>query len=177
MFTRVQFQLLTPTEENLGKDWISHWRLTQIVWKWSQFTVTIALTKARNNKRTQTVHYWKTTTWKERVFSRYLTGGICAVCFEYIGMCLSHRRNTKELVPIVYVMKVVWPLALANSFQMLVSTTVAISYGGCSLSNVIIQSKIKSALPLSEKLCSPRLASGTNIIGILINLKIDLRVE
>lgn len=61
---------------------------------------------------------------------------------------------------------------------MLVSTTVAISHGGCSLSNVMIQSKIKPELPLSEKLCpASRLASGTNIIGILINLRIDPRAE
>lgn len=112
---------------------------------------------------------------RERIFSRYFTGQFCAGCFDYIGTCLSHGRNTKGLVPIAYVMEVVWPSTPANSFQMLVSTAVAISHGGCSPHNVMIQSKIKSRE--REKLPPPELASGTDIIGILINLKIDLRVE
>lgn len=91
---------------------------------------------------------------RERIFSRYFTGQFCAGCFDYIGTCLSHGRNTKGLVPIAYVMEVVWPSTPANSFQVLVSTAVAISHGGCSPHNVMIQSKIKSRE--REKLPPPR---------------------
>lgn len=90
-----------------------------------------------------------------RISSRYFTGQFCAGCFDYIGTCLSHRRNTKGLVPIVYVMKVLWPSTPANSFPMLVSTAVAISHGGCSLHNVMIQSKIKSRASIKGKALPP----------------------
>lgn len=145
-----------------------------------------SLTKAQENKRTQTVPYGKTIVTQERerkrlvwIFSRLNTGEICTGCFEYICTHLSHRRNAKELVPMVWVMKVVWPSVLYNSFQKLISTTVAISHGRhYSPSNVTTQSKITSWASIKGKaLPLPKLASGTNIIGILINHKIALRVE
>lgn len=60
---------------------------------------------------------------------------------------------------------------------MLVITTVANSLGGCSLSNVQSKKEKKFTSGASIKGKAPDAGKCTNIIGILINHKIDLRVE
>lgn len=57
---------------------------------------------------------------------------------------------------------------------MLVSTAMMTSYCRSSVSNVI-HSQTITKHPVREK--SPKLASGTNVIGILTQHKIDLRAE
>lgn len=160
MFIQVQFQLLTPTESTPVQR-LGHARETDpaslkmiTVYRHDHFNQS---SKWHENTDSP---LWKNHCYlgekRERIFSRYFTGQFCAGCFDHIGTCLSHRRNTEGLVPIAYVMKVVWPSTPANSFQMLVSTAVAISHGGCSLRNVMIQSKIKSRASIKGKAPPPR---------------------